>query len=172
MDSHYAVDIGSIVTEDSLIASTKKLKNEQSRKSKLTFTENTNSKNIVNEGLVAGQKIAKISIIILLSIGISELLIGYWGGSIVAKAVGIDSFSYAMISFIVLLGLRMAHRPPNKKFPYGYQKVESFAVLIAAIGMILIGAIIFYTSYQAFINPKEIEQPFPTMVVLAAACSI
>jgi divalent metal cation (Fe/Co/Zn/Cd) transporter len=66
----------------------------------------------------------------------------------------------------------MAHRPPNKKFPYGYQKVESFAVLIAAIGMILIGAIIFYTSYQAFINPKEIEQPFLTMVVLAAACSI
>ena len=172
MDSHYAVDIGSIITEDSLIASTKKLKNEQLRKSKLTFTENTNSKNIVNEGLVAGQKIAKISIIILLSIGISELLIGYWGGSIVAKAVGIDSFSYAMISFIVLLGLRMAHRPPNKKFPYGYQKVESFAVLIAAIGMILIGAIIFYTSYQAFINPKEIEQPFLTMIVLAAACSI
>lgn len=77
MDSHYAVDIGSIVTEDSLIASTKKLKNEQSRKSKLTFTENTNSKNIVNEGLVAGQKIAKISIIILLSIGISELLINW-----------------------------------------------------------------------------------------------
>lgn len=172
MDSHYAVDIGSIITEDSLIASTKKLKNEQVRKSKLTFTENTNAKNIVNEGLVAGQKIAKISIITLLSLGISELLIGYFGGSIVAKAVGIDSFSYAVISFIVLLGMRMAHRPPNKKFPYGYQKVESFAVLIAAIGMILIGAIIFYTSYQAFINPKEIEQPFLTMVVLAAACSI
>jgi cation diffusion facilitator family transporter len=66
----------------------------------------------------------------------------------------------------------MAHRPPNKKFPYGYQKVESFALLIAAIGTILIGAIIFYTSYQAFINPKEIEQPFLTLVVLAAACSI
>ena len=169
MDSHYAVDIGSIITEDSLIASKKKLKNEQLRKNKLTFTENTNSKNIVNEGLVAGKKIAKISIIIFLSIGISELLIGYWGGSIVAIAVGIDSFSYAMISFIVLLGLRIAHRPPNKKFPYGYQKVESFAVLMAAIGMILIGAIIFYNSYQAFINPKEIEQPFITMVVLAAA---
>ena len=169
MDSHYAVDIGSSITEGSLTAFKNKLKNGQSRRNKLTFPKKTYNKNIVNEGLIAGKKIAKISIIILLSLGISELLIGYWGGSIVAIAVGIDSFSYAMISFVVLLGLRIAHRPPNKKFPYGYQKVESFAVLMAAIGMLIIGAIIFYNSYQAFINPKEIEQPFITMIVLAFA---
>ena len=105
----------------------------------------------------------------MLSIGISESLIGYWSGSIVAIAVGIDSFSYAIISFLVLLGLRIVHITANRKFPYGYQKVESFAVLMAAIGMIIIGALIFYNSYQAFVNPKEIEQPFITMVVLASA---
>lgn len=169
MDSHYAVDIRSLIPEDSLIASKKNLKNDQSRKNQLTLHENTLNTHIVNEGLVAGQKIAKISIIILLSIGISELSIGYLGGSIVAIAVGIDSFSYAIISFLVLLGLRIAHRPPNKKFPYGYQKVESFAVLMAAMGMIIIGAMIFYTSYQAFINPTEMGQPYLTMAVLAAA---
>ena len=169
MDSHYAVDIGSSITEGSLTALKNKLKNGQSRRNKSTFPKKTYNKNFVNEGLIAGKKIAKISIIMLLSIGISELLIGYWGGSIVAIAGGIDSFSYAMISFIVLLGLRIAHRPPNKKFPYGYQKVESFAVLMAAIGMLIVGAIIFYNSYQAFINPKEIEQPFITMIVLASA---
>lgn len=169
MDSHYAVDIRSLTPEDSLIASKKNLKNDQSRKNQLTLHENTLNTHIVNEGLVAGQKIAKISIIILLSIGISELSIGYLGGSIVAIAVGIDSFSYAIISFLVLLGLRIAHRPPNKKFPYGYQKVESFAVLMAAMGMIIIGAMIFYTSYQAFINPTEMGQPYLTMAVLAAA---
>jgi len=169
LDSHYAVDIRSLTPEDSLIASKKNLKNDQSRKNQLTLPENTLNTHIVNEGLIAGQKIAKISIIILLSIGISELSIGYLGGSIVAIAVGIDSFSYAIISFLVLLGLRIAHRPPNKKFPYGYQKVESFAVLMAAMGMIIIGAMIFYTSYQAFINPTEMGQPYLTMAVLAAA---
>lgn len=169
MDSHYAVDIRSLTHADSLIASKKNLKNDQSRKNQLTLHENTHNTSIINEGLIAGQKIAKISIIILLCIGISELSIGYLGGSIVAIAVGIDSFSYAIISFLVLLGLRIAHRPPNKKFPYGYQKVESFAVLMAAMGMIIIGAMIFYTSYQAFINPTEIGQPYLTMAVLAAA---
>jgi len=169
LDSHYAVDIRSLTPEDSLIASKKNLKNDQSRKNQVTLHENTYNTHIINEGLIAGQKIAKISIIILLSIGISELSIGYLGGSIVAIAVGIDSFSYAIISFLVLLGLRIAHRPPNKKFPYGYQKVESFAVLMAAMGMIIIGAMIFYTSYQAFINPTEMGQPYLTMAVLAAA---
>jgi len=123
----------------------------------------------VNDGLTEGQKIAKISIIVLLGIGITELIVGYWGGSIVALADGIDSFSGAMISFIVLLGLRITHRPPNIKFQYGYHKVETFAVLMASMGMIVIGSIILYTSYQAILTPHEIKQPLVTMIVLASA---
>ena len=169
MDSQYAIDTSSLITEGSLIASKKKLKNEQLPISKIAYTDKANPKNIVKDGLIAGQKLAKISLIILLCLGISESLIGYWGGSIVAIADGIDSFSGAMLSFIVLLGLRIANRPPNKKFPYGYHKVESFAALMAAIGMIIIGAIIFYSSYQALIHPHEITQPVITMVILAVA---
>ena len=169
MDSQYAIDTSSLITAGSLIASENKLKNEQLQINKIAFTDKAYPKNIVNESLIAGQKIAKISIIILLSLGISESLIGYWGGSIVAIADGIDSFSGALLSFIVLLGLRIANRPPNTKFPYGYHKVESFAALMAAIGMIIIGAIIFFISYQAFIHPYEIKQPVITMVILALA---
>ena len=41
-----------------------------------------------------------------------------------------------MISFIVFMGLVVADRPADGKFHFGYYKVESFAELIAAIGMI------------------------------------
>ena len=91
---------------------------------------------LVNEGLIAGQKIAKTSVVTLLAIGIAEIIMGQVSGSVVATADGIDSLSDAMISFIVLVGLRIAHRPADRKFPFGYHKVESFAALIAAIGMI------------------------------------
>jgi divalent metal cation (Fe/Co/Zn/Cd) transporter len=37
------------------------------------------------------------------------------------------SMSDAMISFIVLIGLRFAGRPADRKFQFGYHKVESFA---------------------------------------------
>ena len=88
---------------------------------------------LVDEGFIAGQRIAKISVITLISIGIVELLMGHISGSVVATADGVDSMSDAMISFIVLIGLRFARRPADRKFQFGYHKVESFAALIAAI---------------------------------------
>jgi cation diffusion facilitator family transporter len=130
------------------------------------------SPNLINEGILAGQKIARISVITLIGIGIVELITGHFSGSVVATADGIDSLSDAMISFIVLLGLRIAHRPADKKFHFGYRKVESFAALMAAIGMVIIGSIILYHSYDALVNPREINQPILTMVVLAAAAAI
>ena len=66
---------------------------------------------LLTEGIIAGQRIAKISVITLISIGIIEIATGYISGSVVATADGIDSLSDAMISFIVFLGLRIAHRP-------------------------------------------------------------
>ena len=127
---------------------------------------------LVNEGLIAGQKIAKTSVVTLVAIGIAEIIMGQISGSVVATADGIDSLSDAMISFIVLVGLRIAHRPADRKFPFGYHKVESFAALIAAIGMIAIGVFIFYHSYESLLHPTHIRQPILTMIVLAGAGAV
>ncbi|WP_158385077.1 cation diffusion facilitator family transporter [Candidatus Nitrososphaera evergladensis] len=129
----------------------------------------SSSSSSMSEGLKAGQQIAKISVITLVAIGIVELVVGQISGSIVATADGIDSLSDAMISLIVFVGLYLATRPANKRFPFGYYKVESFAALLAAIGMVAIGAFILYHSYESFVNPHRIEQPVLTMVVLASA---
>ncbi|HEY9398709.1 MAG TPA: cation diffusion facilitator family transporter [Nitrososphaeraceae archaeon] len=127
---------------------------------------------LVNEGFRAGQRIAKISVITLVGIGIAELIMGYISGSVVATADGVDSMSDAMISFIVLIGLRFARRPADRKFQFGYHKVESFAAMVAAIGMIVIGIFIAYHSYEGLIHPREIQQPIPTMIVLGIAGAI
>jgi cation diffusion facilitator family transporter len=132
----------------------------------------TSSSNLVREGIIAGKRIAKISVITLLAIGIVEIVTGYLSGSVVATADGIDSISDATISFIVLLGLRIAHRPADKKFHFGYHKVESFAALMAAIGMVAIGIAIFYNSYQSLIHPHEIKEPILVMIVLAGASAL
>lgn len=151
--------------------------NREDKKSSNLGESNRNHKfsehnSLVSEGILAGQRIAKISVVTLVSIGIVEILTGYYSGSVVATADGLDSISDAVISFIVLLGLRIAHRPADKKFHFGYHKVESFAALMAAIGMVAIGIVIFYNSYQALIHPHEIRQPVLTMIVLAAAGGI
>jgi cation diffusion facilitator family transporter len=68
--------------------------------------------------------------------------------------------------------LTFARRPADRKFHFGYHKVESFAALIAAMGMIAIGTFIVYHSYEGLINPKEIQQPIATMIVLGIAGAI
>ncbi len=135
-------------------------------------TSSSSSSNLIREGIIAGKRIAKISVVTLLAIGVVEIVTGYLSGSVVATADGIDSVSDAMISFIVLLGLRIAHKPADKKFHFGYHKVESFAALIAAIGMIIIGIVIFYNSYQSLIHPHEIKEPILVMLVLAGASAL
>ncbi|MGB7953100.1 MAG: cation diffusion facilitator family transporter [Candidatus Nitrosopolaris sp.] len=115
----------------------------------------------------------KFSVITIASIGIVELLVGQISGSVVATADGIDSLSDTMISFIVFMGLVIAGRPADRKFHFGYYKVESFAALITAIGMIVIGSIILYQSCGSLLQHRhEIHQPLLTMVVLAAASVI
>ena len=137
-----------------------------------TSTDKDSFAVLVNEGFREGQRIAKISIVTLICIGIAELLMGYISGSVVATADGVDSMSDAMISFIVLIGLRFARRPADRKFQFGYHKVESLAAMVAAIGMIVIGIFIVYHSYEGLIHPDEIKLPIPTMIVLAIAGAI
>jgi cation diffusion facilitator family transporter len=158
MDEHYAVDT---IDGGSLTASKVQ---EKPAESSIP----------ISESIKCAQKIAKISVITLLSIGIVELLIGQISGSVVATADGIDSVSDAMISFIVFMGLVLAGRPADKKFHFGYYKVESFAALIAAIGMIVVGSIILYQSSASLLlqHKHEIHQPILTMIVLAAASVI
>jgi cation diffusion facilitator family transporter len=158
MDEHYAVDT---IDGGSLTASKVQ---EKPAESSIP----------ISESIKCAQKIAKISVITLLSIGIVELLIGQISGSVVATADGLDSVSDAMISFIVFMGLVLAGRPADKKFHFGYYKVESFAALIAAIGMIVVGSIILYQSSASLLlqHKHEIHQPILTMIVLAAASVI
>ena len=137
-----------------------------------TSTDKNSFAVLVNEGFREGQRIAKISVVTLICIGIAELLMGYISGSVVATADGVDSMSDAMISFIVLIGLRFARRPADRKFQFGYHKVESLAAMVAAIGMIVIGIFIVYHSYEGLIHPDEIKLPIPTMIVLAIAGAI
>jgi cation diffusion facilitator family transporter len=128
--------------------------------------------NRINKGIIIGQKIVKISVITLVCLGIIELLIGQISGSLVVVADGTDSLSDAVISFIVLISLRIAHKPADRKFHFGYHKVESLGAFIAAMGMVIIGSIIVYNSYYSLLHPHEIKDSFLTMIVLAAASGI
>ena len=125
-----------------------------------------------DEGFLAGSRIAKLSFITLAAIGAAEVIIGWITNSIVTFADGIDSFGDATISMIVWLGLLIAKRKPDSRFGFGYYKVESFAALLAAVGMVAIGLLIVYQAIQNILNPHELNRPEIAIIVLAIAATI
>jgi cation diffusion facilitator family transporter len=120
----------------------------------------------------AGERIAKLSVVTLLSIGVVEISVGFWTGSVGLKAEGVDSISDCVISLIVWVGLHFSRRRPDARFHFGYHKVESLSSLIVSMGMIGVAGYIFYHSYVTFLNPVPISYPYVALVTLLGAGSI
>lgn len=123
-------------------------------------------------GLSEGGRVAGFSVLTQLGVGIFEVAFGLLSGSVALFADGVDSLSDATISFFVWVGLSVAQKPPSRRFPYGYYKVETLAALILAFLMIVAASYIFWRSYQALLDPRPILLPGPALVVLLAAGSI
>lgn len=119
-----------------------------------------------------GEKIAKLSVLTLVTIGAVELIVGFWTGSLGLKADGVDSLSDAVISFIVWMGLHYSRRRPDARFHFGYHKVESLSALIVSFGTVAVAAYIMYHAYRTFLNPTPITYPLLALVTLAACGSI
>lgn len=118
------------------------------------------------------RKIAWGSIWVLAGIGIAEILISTFTGSLTLFADGLDSIADGLVSFIVWFGIRMIHRPRSDSFHFGYAKIESLAAFIAAIAILILGSFIVYHAYERIIHPSETTNPEITMVTLLAAGSI
>lgn len=119
-----------------------------------------------------GERIAKASFFTLLGIGIAELLVGFFSGSLTLTTDGADSLSDALISFIVWAGLRVAKKAPDDRFHFGYLRVESFAALIASIGMIVVATVFVYFAYLRLLHPKPISYPELVLAVFLLAGTI
>ncbi len=133
--------------------------------------ENTRSSN-PHDILAKAQLAAKQSIITLAAIGVAELVVTIFTGSITLTADGLDSLGDAMISFIVWFGINMAKKPKSTLFPFGYRKVEVLAAFTAAIIIVVLGALITYRASQSLFNHVELHFPELTMITLVAAGSI
>ncbi len=124
------------------------------------------------EAFEAGERIAKLSALTLVSIGIVELGVGFWTGSLGLKADGVDSFSDSVISLIVWVGLHYSRRRPDARFHFGYHKVESLSALVVSFGMVGLATYIMYHSYLTYLNPTEIVFPQLALATLLGCGTI
>lgn len=122
--------------------------------------------------LVQGGKVAKRSFFVQLMVGLSELVMGVFTLSIALIADGIQSFADAGVSLIVWIGLRISRKAPDKRFHFGYHRVETLSSVVAAFFMATIGGITLYESYREFLSPTAVADPGLALVVALAAALV
>lgn len=111
----------------------------------------------LEKGFEYGRRIARLSVVTLLALGVIEIGVGRAAHSIGLQSDGVDSLSDATISFIVWLGLRYSSRSPDRNFNFGYLKVENFSAFVASLGMVAAATAILYFSYLKLLHPSSLD---------------
>jgi cation diffusion facilitator family transporter len=89
--------------------------------------------------LKLGERGAIISIIAYILLSILKLVIGYMSNSAALKADGLNNTTDIIASIAVLIGLKLARRPPDKDHGYGHWKSETIASMVASFIMVVVG---------------------------------
>lgn len=78
-----------------------------------------------------------------------KLVVGFISNSYAVIGDGIDSTTDIATSVVVLIAARIISRPPNIKFPYGYQKADTIATKVLSF-------IIFFAGAQLIVSTLKI----------------
>jgi cation diffusion facilitator family transporter len=99
----------------------------------------------------------KWSFVGLMTTAILQVFVVWLSGSVALLADTIHNFGDASTAIPLWIAFSLARLRPNKRFPYGYGRVEDLAG-VAVVFTILFSAIVAgYESIQRFFNPQEVS---------------
>jgi cation diffusion facilitator family transporter len=104
------------------------------------------------------------------AIAVSKFVAAFFTGSSAMLSEGIHSLVDTGNGILLLFGIRLSQKPPDRKHPYGYGKEIFFwsfvvAILIFALG----GGIAIYEGIQHLIHPRQLKSVHWNYVVLILA---
>ena len=116
-----------------------------------------------------GEKAAKLSAAVLLAFSVLKVIVAIISGSVALLADSLHSFADIFSSVAVWAGLKLVQRKPSERFPYGYYKAETFALLIVAVTIAVSGVLILKEALDRLLEPSVVL--FPSVVLAVAALS-
>lgn len=108
-----------------------------------------------SRNLIYGERIAKKSLFSLVGLTILKAVAAYATGMVVLLADVLSSVTDIISLFASYIGLRLSRKSANKKFEYGYYKVETF-------GALLVSLLIIYFGFEVFAEAVDSLAQIPT----------
>lgn len=100
----------------------------------------------------------------------SKIIIGLIAGSLAVVGDGIDSASDIITSIITLLTARLLAKPPNIKFPFGYEKADTIATKALSFIIFFAGAQLAISTISGLFgdSPKEMPSMLAIYITLVS----
>jgi cation diffusion facilitator family transporter len=93
-------------------------------------------------------------------------LAGILGNSYALIADAIESTTDIFASFLVLLGIRYAKRPPDANHPYGHGKAEPLVTFVVVAFLVVSAVVIAWNSIINLQTPQEVPAAWTLIVLL------
>lgn len=95
-----------------------------------------------------------------------KIAVGLLSGSIAVVLDAVNNISDALSSVITITGTKLAGRPPDRKHPYGYGRIEYFSTLLIALVITYAGITALKESVGAIMDPTEPDYTPVTLLII------
>lgn len=121
--------------------------------------------------LRAGLRALVASVLASTLLATVKVAAGVAGNAYALIADGIESLLDIVSSLVVWSGLRVAARPADDRFPYGYGRAESLAALVVATVLLVAALGLAIQSVREILTPHHAPAPF-TLAVLVLVVAV
>ncbi|MCI5620282.1 MAG: cation diffusion facilitator family transporter [Lachnospiraceae bacterium] len=130
----------------------------------------TNQKNVAKTDFQkVANKVALVTIIGNVALSILKLMAGIIAHSSAMISDAIHSASDVFSTFVVIIGIKLASKEPDKEHPYGHERLECVAAIILAMVLFITGIGIGFDALKNILHGNYSELQMPGMLALVAA---
>ncbi len=104
-------------------------------------------------------------------LSVLKIAVGIIAGSLAVVGDGIDSATDIITSMITLLTARIISKPPNVKYPYGYEKADTIAAKVLSFVIFFAGAQLGISTIQRIVAGHDLRVP-SILAIYATVISI
>lgn len=114
-------------------------------------------------------RVSTITIIENIILSIFKLIAGIVANSNAMISDAIHSASDVFSTFVVIIGIKLASKTPDKEHPYGHERLECVAAIILSMVLFLTGAFIGLDAFKDIFNNNYETLQTPGLLALIAA---
>ncbi len=114
-------------------------------------------------------RVSVVTIIGNVILSVFKLLAGIWAHSSAMISDAIHSASDIFSTVVVIIGVRLASKAPDKEHPYGHERMECVAAILLAMVLFITGLGIAAGAFQTILKGSYDDLQVPGILALVAA---